>query len=506
MRFNIGLDLGSGSIRAGAFDLRGRPVRIASRPSVSVAPDPSRPGEMVWPHREVWAATCAVLAEVMAALPPGAEVGAIAAACLGMDGVPIGRDGAALYDFIAWTDTRCIPYYEAWLRDFTESRQFLATGTPPRGFSTLFRLQWMRDHHPEILERTHKWVLMADFVNFRLCGTLATDYSMAACTLLFSPADVAWHKGIADAAGIDLGLMCDPMPAGTVLGRVSEAAAAETGLPAGTLVVLGGHDYLCGVLPVGGHQPGAVVNVGGTWDVIQATLPEFVVPAAAVGTGWTVEHHVAPGRFSAFGAAIGGAVTTWFRSTIAPDLADEAYYALVTQAAGDRSPLPVFLPHLAGCTGPVVDNTAAGAFLGLRPTHTRKQLLASVIEGLNFQTREILASAACLGLKPERIILVGGSARNPGLVQGKADALGLPVDVPDIAETTAQGAAMLAGLGAGDFADIAQAGDALTCSFTRTDPDPEGRDHYDGRIGLFRSAYTSLGTLNRQMAAGSAEI
>ncbi len=90
-----------------------------------------------------------------------------------------------------------------------------------------------------------------------------------------------------------------------------------------------------------------------------------------------------------------------------------------------------------------------------------------MIEGLNFQTREILASAACLGAAtraghPGRWQF----ARNPGLVQGKADALGLPVDVPDIAETTAQGAAMLAGLGAGDFADIAQAGDALTCSFT----------------------------------------
>ncbi len=378
MRFNIGLDLGSGSIRAGAFDLRGRPVRIASRPSVSVAPDPSRPGEMVWPHREVWAATCAVLAEVMAALPPGAEVGAIAAACLGMDGVPIGRDGAALYDFIAWTDTRCIPYYEAWLRDFTESRQFLATGTPPRGFSTLFRLQWMRDHHPEILERTHKWVLMADFVNFRLCGTLATDYSMAACTLLFSPADVAWHKGIADAAGIDLGLMCDPMPAGTVLGRVSEAAAAETGLPAGTLVVLGGHDYLCGVLPVGGHQPGTVVNVGGTWDVIQATLPEFVVPAAAVGTGWTVElmsHRVAS-RLSAPRSA--GRSPPGFAARVAPDLADEAYYALVD--AGRRRPLAIAgVPAASGrCTGPVVDNTRRRRVSrDCAPTHPASDLLAS---------------------------------------------------------------------------------------------------------------------------------
>jgi len=500
MRYLIGLDLGSGSIRAGAFDLAGRPVKIAARPSVSVAPDPSKPGHLVWRHEDVWSKTCAVLNEVIDALPAGAEIGGVSTACLGMDGLPFDSDGEPLYDFIAWTDTRCVPYYEAWLKDFTEERQFLTTGTPPRGFSTLFRLQWMKEHHPDILDKTHKWVLMGDFINNKLCGALATDYSMAACTLMFSPETRTWDKDVVDAAGVDAGLMCDPFPAGTVLGQVTNAASAKTGLPVGTPIILGGHDYLCGVLPVGGHKPGTVVNIGGTWDVIQATLPDFRLPKAAVGTGWTVEHHVAPDMFSAFGAAIGGAVTTWFRSAFAPDMSDETYFELVTQAANQRSQSLVFLPHLAGSTGPVVDSTAAGAFLGLRPTHTQKDLLAAIIEGLNFQTREILTSAKCLGLEPERLILVGGSARNPSLVQSKADALGLPVDVPDVAETTAQGAAMLAGLGAGDFADMDQAFSAMESNTTRTEPDRAGMKIYDDRLDVFQTAFASLAAVNQKLA------
>ncbi|MBU3030731.1 FGGY-family carbohydrate kinase [Paracoccus marinaquae] len=500
MRYLIGLDLGSGSIRAGAFDLNGRPARIASRPSTSVTPDPARPGEIVWPHRAVWATACEVLQEVIQALPADAEIAGVAAACLGMDGVPLDRDNTPLYDFIAWTDSRCVPYYEAWLRDFGEARQFLTTGSPPRGFSTLFRLQWMRDHHPEILERTRKWVLMGDFVNQRLCGELATDYSMAACTLLFSPGAAAWDQGIADKAGVDLGLMCAAKPAGTLLGQVTAAAAAETGLPQGTPVILGGHDYLCGALPVGGHRPGAVVNIGGTWDIIQATLAEFTLPEAAVGTGWTVEHHVAPGQFSAFGAAIGGGVTTWFRDTFAPGMNDDSFFALATEAAASRAALPVFLPHLAGCTGPVMDATAAGAFLGLRQSHGRTEMLAAVFEGLNLQTREILASAACLGLTPERLIMVGGSARNPGIVQSRADALGLPVDVPGVTETTAQGAAMLAGIGAGEFADMDQAVAAMTCAMTRTEPTTDGMRRHDDRLELFRTAFAALDPVNRRGA------
>lgn len=503
MRYLIGLDLGSGNIRAGAIDLEGNTTSVASRPSVGVVPDPHKPGQVVWRHSDVWVSTCAVLQEVVAALPAGAEIAGVSTACLGMDGLPLDREGTPLYDFIAWTDSRCTPYHDAWLRDFTEARQFMATGTAPRGFSTLFRLQWMRDHHPEIYEITHKWVLMGDFVGYRLSGELATDFSMAACTLMFAPDTMSWSKEIAEAAGVDIGLMCDARPAGTLLGQVTAAAARQTGLPEGTPVVIGGHDYLCGALPVGGHTPGTVVNIGGTWEVIQATLPDFRLSEAAIGTGWTVEPHVAPGMFSAYGAAIGGAVTTWFRNAFAGELSDAAYFQMAMDAARRQCNDLLFLPHLAGATGPVMDSQAAGAFLGLRPTHTATDLLSAVFEGLNFQTREILAAAECLGVKPKRLILVGGNARNPGLVQSKANAVGLPVDIPQIAETTVQGAALLAGLGSGDFADITEAVDALDCRVTRTEPEPEGMRNYDERLDLFRTAYTSVQGVHHALAAAS---
>jgi xylulokinase len=259
-------------------------------------------------------------------------------------------------------------------------------------------------------------------------------------------------------------------------------------------VVLGGHDYLCGVLPVGGDKAGTVVNVGGTWDVIQATLPAFHLPQAAAGTGWTVEPHVAPGRFSAFGAAIGGAVTGWFRDEFLADLAadDDAYHRLAARAAGQRGGSVMFLPHLAGATGPVMDSHAAGAFVGLRAGHDRTDLLAAVFEGLNFQTREILESTAVLGVNADRLVFVGGSSRNAALVQAKADTLGLPVDVPEVAETTCLGAAMLAGLGAGVFGSMDEAAEAMKSPTKRTEPDPAQADFIARRLGLFRDLYQAL--------------
>lgn len=499
MKYLIGLDLGSGSIRAGAFDLQGHAVALASRPTVSKVPDDTKPDHIVWPHQTVWSLACSVLREVRGMLDADAEIAGVAAACLGMDGLPLDEKCIPLYDFIAWIDGRCTPYYEAWCRKFGEDRQFLTTGTPPRTFSTLFRLQWMADHHPEILEKTHKWVLMGDYINFHLCGTLAVDHSMAACTLLFDPRTGDWHREIVSASGIDTRLMCDPKPSGTVLGTVSTRAAEETGLPAGTPVVLGGHDYLCGVLPVGGHKPGAVVNIGGTWDIIQATLPNYALPEAAAGTGWTVEPHVAPGEFSAFGAAIGGAVTSWFRQAFAPELSDDAYFELASAAASSKPGSAFFLPHLAGATGPVVDMSAAGAFFGLRSECTRKEILGAVLEGLNFQTREILNSIEIFGVTPDRVAFVGGSSKNPTLVQNKANALGLPVEVPEISETTVLGAAIIAGAGAGVFASTNEAVEAMRPTTTVVEPDSNKGELVETRFGVYRRGFEALRGIEPQL-------
>ncbi|MCP4385165.1 MAG: FGGY-family carbohydrate kinase [Hyphomicrobiales bacterium] len=494
MGYLVGLDIGSGSIRAGAFAANGKVIAIASRPMASVAPDPNRPDHIVWPANSVWQNSCDALREVVGALPDGALIGGVAVACLGMDGLPLDAQGNELYDIIAWTDARCMPYYERWSQDFGEDRQFLTTGTPARGFSTLFRLQWMADRHPEILDKTRKWVLIGDYLNYRLCGALAIDYSMAASTLMFDPATLAWHAGIAAFGGVDLDLMCDPWPAGTQLGEVTASAAEATGLPIGTPVVLGGHDYLCGVLPVGGFKPGPVVNVGGTWDVIQTTLPVLKIPKSAGGTGWTVEPHVAPGAFSAFGAAIGGLAVKWFRETIATDLAndDERFFALAFEAAAPNAGSVMFLPHLAGATGPIVDPNLAGAFVGLRAGHTRQDLLSAVYEGLNFQTRQILGSLEHLDVIPEKLIFVGGSSRNSALVQSKADALNIPVEVPEVAETTCLGAAMLAGVGTGQFGSVEDAWEAMRCPSTIVDPVSERIAEANDRFSVFEELFADL--------------
>ena len=124
----------------------------------------------------------------------------------------------------------------------------------------------MAENEPEILRRADKWLLIEDFLNFMLCGRRVTDYSMASCTLLFDQRTLAWSDELMRLAGIDRRLLCEVQPSGTLLGEVHDDGGPATGLAAGTPVVLGGHDHLCGALPVGAFRPGVVLDVTGTWE------------------------------------------------------------------------------------------------------------------------------------------------------------------------------------------------------------------------------------------------
>ena len=159
----------------------------------------------------------------------------------------------------------------------------------------------MAEHEPEILTRTDKWLLIEDFLNFMLCGRRATDYTMASCTLLFDQSKLNWSEEILDQAGIERRLLCDVYPSGTILGEVTTIASEATGLPAGTPVVLGGHDYLCSALPVGAFKQGIVLDVTGTWEIVLASIPAPVLTPDVQQLGVTVETHVARDTYAIWG-------------------------------------------------------------------------------------------------------------------------------------------------------------------------------------------------------------
>ncbi len=218
-------------MKAVAYDSAGNRLASASRPTERRHPDPSHPEWTVWDPDRIFGGAAAALREATGQLDDPKGIRGIAVTGMGMDGLPIDGDGRWMYPFISWLDPRTEPQQRWWLERVGAEKQFSITGHQLWPIGAALRILWLQEHEPRIMERAEKWLLIEDFVNFMLCGRKATDYSMASNTFLFDQRTRAWSADLLELSGIDASLLPDPMPSGTLLGTVTEAASAATGLP-----------------------------------------------------------------------------------------------------------------------------------------------------------------------------------------------------------------------------------------------------------------------------------
>jgi len=508
----VGIDLGSTSLKSVVYDLSGTAVASGTRPTERRHPHPDHPDWTAWDPDQIWHGAASATREAVERLPDARGIRAVAVTGMGMDGVPVDGEGRWLYPFISWLCPRTEPQRAWWEKEIGAARTFAIGGNTLWRHSTALRLLWMAENEPDILRRTDKWLLIEDYLNFMLCGRRATDYSMASCTLLFDQERREWSGEMIGRAGLPAGLLCDPMPSGTVLGEVTAAAAALTGLPVGTPVVLGGHDYLCGALPVGAVEPGVFLDVSGTWEVVLAAIPRPVLTPGLQEIGATVECHVARDMYSAMGSAVASEVLEWYRREYGQEakrLADTRgcvdWDCLMEEAAaapaGCRGVMCV--PHLYGAGCPVVDPRARGAFVGLGPSTTRADMLRAVVEGLDFQLHDIVdALERNLSLPVKKLVVVGGASRNPFWLQNKADVTGRPIEVPAVQDTSPLGAAMLAGIGVGLYRDEKDACARVSRPVTTWAPDSRAAARYASLFPLYRQLRGCLGPVHQAIEKG----
>ena len=314
MSYLLGIDVGSTNLKAVLYDLKGNTVASASEPTQRITPDDDHPDWAVWQPEQIWDGIAGSIKQVVSQIKAPKEIKGVSVTGMGMDGVPLDSDGNWLYPFISWHCPRTKPQMERWLKTVGAEKQFSISGSPVWPFHTSFRLMWMKENAPEILSKTHKWVLIEDFINFMLSGRYATDYSMASSTSLFDQKKQQWSDELIDLAGIDKGLLCDAKPAGTVIGSVHDAASKKTGLARGTPVVLGGHDYCCGCLPTGAFVPNVILDVIGTWEMIVTTIDQPLLNTSLCDAGALVDSHVENGKWAIMAAAVAGDMTEWFKS------------------------------------------------------------------------------------------------------------------------------------------------------------------------------------------------
>jgi len=508
----LGIDIGSTSIKANIYDLKGRLVSGGSRPTVLLYPDKDHPAWSVWDPDIIWGAVKDSIGSALDKLNPQSlkrEIRSAAVTGFGMDGVPIDKSGKWLYPFISWHCPRTEEQCSRWSKQLGPDVIFSISGKQVMHIDTVYRILWVKENHSEILEKTFKWLLIEDYINYLLCGEIATDYSMASCTSLFDQKKRTWSDELLRRTELDASLLPSPFPAGTVLGNVSLKASSQTGLPTTVKVVLGGHDYHCAALATGAFIPEVVMSVNGTWEMILQSSTQPRLEKKVFENGISVESHVAQNMYDIVAYSVSGLMYEWLSKTLCFEERSQAQNNNISEwevIKKKAASAPVgsngvfFAPYFSGAGSPYMDSRASGAFIGLTNYSDKGSIIRSVIEALNYQFRDMLTAfeyASCF--TADKIVATGGASQNEVWTQNKADITGKLIEVPAAAEATPLGAALISGIGTGIYKDEMEAYDQTYNISYICEPDIKNKALYDDYYGIYKSLYPDLKNISNSI-------
>jgi xylulokinase len=505
MAIAIGIDVGTSGLKALAVDAEsGVALASAHRDYPLATPHPG------WAEQapdDFAAAALGALTELALALGPRrGDVRGIGITGQMHSAVLLDEQRAVVRPAILWCDTRTTAQCEAIFATVGEEGLARLVGNRALEGFTLPKLLWLREHEPEVLARTRTVLMPKDFVGLRLTGELGTDDSDASGTLAFSPGEHRWSDALLDAVGVSRALFPPSAASPTPLGKLTPEVAAATGLPERALVVRGAADNAAGAVGLGVVRGGRAMASLGTSGVVLAHTDSLVVEPEMRLHSFC---HAVPGRYYLMGVMLSaGGALRWYRDVLcdgermAAELRSVDPYEIITDTAStarEGAGGLIFLPYLMGERTPHNDAAARGAWIGLTACTTKAELSRAVLEGITFGLADSLALMRRVGQQNgtaavaiDEIRLTGGGARSPFWRQLMADVFDTPVAITTSKEGPAFGAALLAAAGAGLFASVEEAADALVHVVSRVAPDAARAGRYRDIHAVYRGLYGDL--------------
>jgi len=502
----LAIDLGTGSCRAVVFDEAGQQVGIGQR-EWSHASLPGVPGSQVFDTARNWRLICECTREAIsrAGIAPS-EIAGVSSTSM--------REGMVLYDSTGREIWAC-PNVDS--RSADQARQLIASGDARRIFETggdwvaitsPARFLWIREHEPEVFAAIAHVGMLSDWVLYRLTGAFVTDPTCGSSSNLFDLRERGWSPASLAIVGLPPEVVPPVLEPGTVVGPVTPAAAEETGLAVGTPVVVGGADTQMGLVGIGTVRPESVTLVGGSfWQLTVVTDQPLIDPQARVRTLC----HALPGQWMTEGIGFYcGIVMRWYRDAFCEwEQAEAARRGLdpyvvmeeaaATIAAGSNGLLAVF--------SNVMDTKrwvqASPSFLQFDvddPARSNRRAgIRAIEEQAAYASRGHLAIIEELtGRAVHEVVMTGGAAKGSLWPQIVADVLGVTIRVPVVKESTALGAALCAGVGAGIYTDLAQTATRLVRWERSFEPDPANRAVYDATYASWQAVYRRVLDLSEE--------
>ncbi len=496
MAYFMGIDVSTTGVKAIIIDQQGDVIGTANTEQPLFTPFP------LWSEQnpeDWWNGAVKSIRQVLAQTGvSGQEVAAV-----GLTGQMHGltlldEGGQVLRPAILWNDQRTGSQCDEIRALLGRSRLIQITGNDALTGFTAPKILWVREHEPEVYRKVRHILLPKDYVRYHLTGGFAVDRADGSGTILFDIRTRNWSPEMLEALEIPLEWLPSTYEGSQVTGEVTANAAQLTGLKAGTPVVGGGGDQAAGAVGVGAVEPGIVSLALGTSGVVFATTDgPFIEPEGRLHAFC----HSVPDRWHLMGVMLSAAGSLrWYRDTFAPEMNYDTLLAPAEGIAPGCEGL-LFLPYLTGERTPYPDPLARGSFAGITVRHSMPHFSRAVLEGVAFGLRDSFELIKSAGLSQIRQVRVsGGGARSQLWRQILADVFNSELVTINTTEGAAYGAALLAGVGAGYWADVDQACQAGIRITGTTQPATETVSTYETAYGLYRQLYPALKDLSHQLS------
>ncbi len=443
----IGLDIGTSSTKAVAFDHQGE---VLAQHDITYPILSPQTGYYEQDPNEIYEACIGSLSEVMRQLAreypsqplEGISVSSAMHALIAMDEM-----GNPITNSIIWADQRS----ESVAADLKETAQgldlYIKTGTPIHPMSVLCKIMWMKGHAKDTFQRAHKFIGIKEYLFFRLFNTYIIDHSIASTTGLFDIEKLSWYEPALSLAGIKSSQLSAPVSIHYILHLQDSEQATKLGVPVGTAFVIGASDGCLANLGVGATHPGIASVTVGTSGAVRVLSNS----AIADQQQRVFRYLLNPKQFVVGGAVNnGGVLRNWFRDTfmtelthLPEDINTSRLFDEVISAVNPGSDGLVFLPYLTGERAPHWNANAKGVYFGIQLQHTKGHFGRAMIEGMLFALYSVALALEETTGPIHTIYASGGLARSPVWVQILADVFNKPVFVKETVESSAWGAAIV---------------------------------------------------------------
>jgi len=497
MSYLIGIDVGTTGTKTLLIESSGLVVARATNEYPMYTPRPQ------WAEQDPedwWQAAVKSIRKVLAE----SHVNVSEISGIGLTGqmhgmVMLDAQGKVLRPCIMWNDQRTAAQCE-WMMNTIGPQRFLELTLNPAlpGF-TAPKIVWTRENEPEVYAQAAKVLLPKDYIRYRLTGVYATEVSDASGTVLLDVSRREWSQTVLRELAIPAEWMPECVESTEITGGITPQVAELTGLPVGLPVVGGAGDQAASAVGTGIVEPGLVSVTLGTSGVVFAHIDEPVRdPEGRLHTFC----HAVPDKWHVMGVTLSaGGSFRWFRDKLGLPEKDvaalsgvDAYDILDAEAANAPAGCEglLFPPYLTGERTPYADPNARGTFFGLTLRHDKRHMVRAVLEGVAYSLRDCIELFRDLGIPIQQVRAVGGGARSGTWRQIMADVFGTELAIINVTDSTAYGAALLAGVGTGVYDSVPEACSATIRIIEKTDPIAENQTTYNAYYPIYRSLYRSL--------------